>query len=259
PSPDSRCALRRRAARRPAPGRGRRAPRRPYGPDGDHRRQQGLRHPRRRRRLARPHPHLRAGGGAQRRQPRHLRPRRHPERAGRPAARQRPHIAAGGLSFSGVASVDVHTHDLSFTADTPLRLFKAPVGGPFADVTESMGMGSYRARGSSGGFSQFLIVADLRSESDVVEQKLDALDAAFAKGAAAIPTSVRNVLQGSLSAIRTAWDGGDVRGAITAAEGFAAAVKAAADAGSMPNVWRSARDLDNVAGNLRAAAGTLRF
>ncbi|HXT23042.1 MAG TPA: DUF6689 family protein [Thermoanaerobaculia bacterium] len=167
--------------------------------------------------------------------------------------------ATGGLSFSGVASVDVHTHDLSFTADTPLRLFKAPVGGPFADVTESMGMGSYRARGSSGGFSQFLIVADLRSESDVVEQKLDALDAAFAKGAAAIPTSVRNVLQGSLSAIRTAWDGGDVRGAITAAEGFAAAVKAAADAGSMPNVWRSARDLDNVAGNLRSAAGTLRF
>jgi len=27
----------------------------------------------------------------------------------------------------------------------------------------------------------------------------------------------------------------------------------------VPNVWRSARDLDNTAGNLRAAAGTLRF
>jgi len=167
--------------------------------------------------------------------------------------------AAGGLSFSGVAAVDVHTHDLSFTADSPLRLFKAPVGGAFADVTESMGMGSYRARGSSGGFSQFLIVADLRSESDVVEQKLDTLDAAFAKGAGVMPPSVRSVLQSSLSAIRTAWDGGDVRGAISAAETFAAAVKTAADGGSVPNVWRSARDLDNVAGNLRAAAGTLRF
>lgn len=167
--------------------------------------------------------------------------------------------ATGGLSFSGVTGVEVHTHDLSFTADSPLRLFKAPIGGPFADITESMGMGSYRARGSSGGFSQFLIVADLRSDSDVVERKLDALDAAFAKGAGAIPVSVRGVLQSSLGAIRTAWNGGDVRGAISAAETFAAAVKTAADAGSVPNVWRSARDLDNVAGNLRAAAGTLRF
>lgn len=167
--------------------------------------------------------------------------------------------ATGGLSFSGVTGVEVHTHDLSFTADSPLRLFKAPIGGPFADITESMGMGSYRARGSSGGFSQFLIVADLRSDSDVVERKLDALDAAFAKGAGAIPASVRGVLQSSLGAIRTAWNGGDVRGAISAAETFAAAVKTAADAGSVPNVWRSARDLDNVAGNLRAAAGTLRF
>ena len=120
-------------------------------------------------------------------------------------------------------------------------------------------MGSYRARGSSGGFSQFLIVADLRSDSDVVERKLDALDAAFAKGAGAIPASVRGVLQSSLGSIRTAWNGGDVRGAISAAESFAAAVKTAADAGSVPNVWRSARDLDNVAGNLRSAAGTLRF
>ena len=167
--------------------------------------------------------------------------------------------ASGGLSFAGITGVEVHTHDLSFTADSPLRLFKAPLGGPFADITESMGMGSYRARGSSGGFSQFLIVADLRADSDVVERKLDALDAAFAQGAAAIPPSLRSPLQSSLGAVRTAWNGGDVRGAIAAAEAFAAGVKAAADAGSVPNVWRSARDLDNVAGNLRAAAGTLRF
>lgn len=167
--------------------------------------------------------------------------------------------SSGGLSFSGVAAVEVHTHDLSFTADSPLRLFKAPIGGAFADVTESMGMGSYRARGSSGGFSQFLILADLRSDSAVVEQKLDQLDAAFARGAGAMPPAVRSVLQSSLGAIRSAWDGGDVRGAIAAAEDFAAAVKAAADAGSVPNVWRSARDLENVAGNLRAAAATLRF
>ncbi|HXT19659.1 MAG TPA: DUF6689 family protein [Thermoanaerobaculia bacterium] len=167
--------------------------------------------------------------------------------------------SSGGLSFSGITNVEVHTHDLSFVADSPLRLFKAPVGGAFTDVTESMGMGSYRARGSTGGFSQFLIVADLRDESSVVEQKLDRLDALFAASTSKIAPALRGDLQSALNTIRAAWNSGDVRAAITAAQTFSDAVKVAANAGSVPNVWRSARDLDNVAGNLRAAAGTLRF
>jgi len=167
--------------------------------------------------------------------------------------------AAGGLSFAGVAQVDVHTHDLAFVGDSPLRLFKAPVGGAFVDITESMGMGSYRARGSTGGFSQFLIIADLRGDADVVEAKLDLLDATFAAGSSSIAPAVRGNLQSSLNAIRAAWNSGDVRGAMTAATAFGDAVKTAANAGNVPNVWRSARDLQNVAGNLRAAAGTLRF
>ncbi len=120
-------------------------------------------------------------------------------------------------------------------------------------------MGSYRARGSTGGFSQFLIIADLRGDADVVEAKLDLLDATFAAGSSSIAPTVRGNLQSSLNAIRAAWNSGDVRGAMTAATSFGDAVKAAANAGNMPNVWRSARDLQNVAGNLRAAAGTLRF
>jgi hypothetical protein len=167
--------------------------------------------------------------------------------------------ASGGLSFSGLTSIEVHTHDLTFVADSPLRLFKAPVGGAFTDITESIGMGSYRARGSTGGFSQLLIIADLRADGDVVEAKLDQLDATFAAGAGTIPQPLRGELEAALAAIRAAWDGGDVRGAIAAATAFADAVKAAANAGNVPNVWRSARDLSNVAGNLRAAAGTLRF
>ena len=167
--------------------------------------------------------------------------------------------SSGGLSFSGLTSVEVHTHDLSFVADSPLRLFTAPAGGAFVDITESIGMGSYRARGSTGGFSELLIIADLRGDADVVEAKLDLLDATFAAGFASIAPAVRGELQSSLGAIRAAWDGGDVRGAVTAAASFGDAVKAAANAGHVPNVWRSARDLQNVAGNLRAAAGTLRF
>jgi hypothetical protein len=167
--------------------------------------------------------------------------------------------AAGGLSFSGLTTVDVHTHDLAFTADSPLRLFKAPAGGAFADITESIGMGSYRARGSTGGFSQFLIIADLRATSDVVEGKLDQLDGLLAANAGAIPAAVRSELEAQLADARADWNGGDVRGASDAVGGFADAVKTAANAGAIPNVWRSARDLTNVAGTLRAGAGTLRF
>ena len=167
--------------------------------------------------------------------------------------------SSGGLSFSGVYDIELHTHDLAFTADSPLRLFKAPVGGPFVDITQGIGMGSYRTRSTGGGMSQFLIVADLRPASAVAEQKLDALDALFAAHAAAIPAGVRSQLQALLADARGKWDDGDVRGAIAATGTFADSVKAAADAGAIPNVWRSTRDLANVAGQLRAAAGTLRF
>jgi hypothetical protein len=167
--------------------------------------------------------------------------------------------ASGGLSFSGVYSLELHTHDLIFTPDSPLRLFKAPLGGPFADVTGSIGMGSYRVRSTGSGFSQFLIIADLRPAAALVELKLDQLDALLASHAASIPGGVLSQLQAQLGAARAAWNGGDALAAITAVNTFSDAVKTAANAGAIPNVWRSARDIQNVAGSLRAAAATLRF
>jgi hypothetical protein len=166
--------------------------------------------------------------------------------------------AAGGLSFSGVATIDVHTHDLEFTADCPLRLYKAPLGGTFADITESMGMGSYRARGSTGGFSELLIVADLRSAATVVADKLDRLQALVETYGEAMPVELAEALEDQVGAIRAAWNAGDVRGAITEVNTFSSAVVATAG-NPLPNVWRSSRDLVNVAGDLRAAAATLRF
>jgi hypothetical protein len=166
--------------------------------------------------------------------------------------------ATGGLSFSGVAAIDVHTHNLSFTVDSPLRLYKAPAGGRFVDVTESMGMGSYRARGSIGGFSEFLIVVDLRPTDDAVEAKLDRLDTLLADFAELMPGELASVLAGQAGAIRAAWGAGDAMGAIDATNTFASAVQATAG-NPLPNVWRSSRDLTNVAGELRAAAATLRF
>jgi hypothetical protein len=165
----------------------------------------------------------------------------------------------GGLSFSGLASVSLHTEALSYVPNTPLRLFKASIGGPFVDVTETMGMGSYRARGSSGGFSQFLIIVDLRPTAVVVNQKLDQLDALVTANAASIPTATLAQLRSQLASARTHWNASDEAAAMADVDAFSATVKSAADAGTIPNVWRAARDLVDVGGKLRAAAGTLRF
>ena len=166
--------------------------------------------------------------------------------------------ASSGLSFSGVAAIDVHTHDLEFVPDCPLRLYKAPLGGTFVDITESMGQGSYRARGSTGGFSELLIVADLRPDAVAVEEKIDALDALLAAHAESIPDDLEAAFLDQAAVIRAAWNAGEVMAAIDAVNDFAAAVQATAG-NPLPNVWRSARDIANVAGDLRSAATTLRF
>jgi hypothetical protein len=166
--------------------------------------------------------------------------------------------ATGGLSFSGIAAVGFHTHNLSFTANTPLRLFKSSDGGPFEDVTETMGMGSYRARGTSPGFSEWLIVADVRPLNAVIAGKFNRLQGLLTEHEAAIAPAVHADLVDRLAAARASYQAGALVTAIQQVEGFAAAVQAHSG-GDIPDVWRSARDLTNVAGALRAAAGTLRF
>src|SRR3546814_18901939 len=55
-------------------------------------------------------------------------------------------------------SSDVCSSDLG----SDYRVLKAPIGGSFHDTTEEIAPGSVRARSRYGGFSQFLVVADLR-------------------------------------------------------------------------------------------------
>lgn len=165
---------------------------------------------------------------------------------------------SGGFSFSGIAELEIHTHDLSFTAGTPLRLFRAPVGGDFEAITAGVGTGSYRARGQVGDFSQFLIVADTRSNDSVVDAKFDRLEDLLDDFDSSITSSVAASLSGDLSAALSDWNADDPEAAIDDLESFQATV--VANSGSdIPDVWRSARDLTNMAGELRAAAETLIF
>jgi hypothetical protein len=166
--------------------------------------------------------------------------------------------ATGGLSFSGMTTIDVHTHALTFTAGCPLRLFSASLGGAFSDITQSMGMGSYRARGHTGGFSEFLVVADLRSVAAVADAKFAVLSTLLDELDAAMPAAVASELASLLAAAAASWAAGDPLAAIAELEAFDAVLRTASGS-DVPDVWRSARDLVNVGGELRAAAATLRF
>jgi hypothetical protein len=139
---------------------------------------------------------------------------------------------------------------------TPLRLFKSPDGGPFNDITEDVLPGSVRTRGRTGGFSDFLIVTDLRAHADVADDKYLFLVARLANPAIAPATRLR--LETLLASSRSAFDAADYAGARAALLDFESAVRTAAG-GAVPNRWRSARDLDNIAGDLLGESASLRF
>ena len=163
---------------------------------------------------------------------------------------------SGDFSFTNSYLLSVHTHNLSYAPGTPLRLFKAPLGGNFVDITEDVLPGSVDTRGREGGFSQFLIVADLRPNSVVAAGKFSALNTRIAN--AAMPTLLRSQLNATLASAQTAFNANDYVTAISYVDSFRSQVQAAAGT-DLANVWRAARDLDNTAGSLDGMASTLRF
>ena len=164
---------------------------------------------------------------------------------------------ARGLSFSGTVTVSLYTHDLEFLAASPLRLYSAPLGGSFKDVTSNHGAGSYRSDGTKGNFSEFIIVAETRTPMQASADKLADLRAMLNGYSANIDADIYNELSGLLSAAESAFAANSLVAAVTYAETFADTVE---DHGSaIPNVWGASHSLENIGGRLRAAAATLRF
>ncbi|GAB3357848.1 DUF6689 family protein [Lysobacter tyrosinilyticus] len=162
--------------------------------------------------------------------------------------------ATGGLSFRNTGRLEIHTHALPYAVGSSLRVFKAPLGGAFRDVTDEIAQGSVRARTTYGGFSQFLILIDARSTGAVIDEKIGWLR----DKVAALPLNERGAFNALLNQIDSAVDNGDYATAISAIDNFR--TRAANRAGQfIPNEWRALRDVDNQAGNLIAGANTLRF
>ena len=162
------------------------------------------------------------------------------------------------LSFSGTVAVSLHTHNLNLVPNIPLALHSASAGGAFRDITASEGIGSYRAGGTGGGFSEFVIVVDLRPISTVITGKFNAAQALLNTHADLIAPGVLDNLQGLLTQARTFFLLGQMQAAIGQVTAFSALVRAHSGA-DIPDVWRAHDPRVNVAGYLRAAADTLKF
>ena len=174
--------------------------------------------------------------------------------------------AAGALTFTGVTSIEVDTAPLLglLNLGSSLRIFAAPLGGSFEDITYSIQRStgpqarSYRAIGTRGGFSEFLVLVDLTPLNMAIGTKLNRLDQILAANAGAIPDAVEAELASELAAARSHALAGDDDAAIQDLDAFIATVEQHSGT-DIPDVWRSTHDLVNVAGLLRAGAETLQF
>ena len=162
---------------------------------------------------------------------------------------------SGSLSFINTYAFEVHTHDLTYTTDSPYRLFKAPLGGNFYDITNDVLEGSVRARGRGPAFSQFLVVSDVRSTCGVALGKIVELDLRIL--AAAISDGLRGDLLALLTKVQTLLFI-DLDAAIASLDALIADIDAHAGT-DIANVWRAERDLVNDAGEMNTQAKTLRF
>ncbi len=160
----------------------------------------------------------------------------------------------GGLSFRRVVHVELHTHALVYTAGSRYRLLKAPLGGSFRDITGSVTAGSVRTRGTTGGFSQFLVVLDARPTLDVISGKLARLRAEVSK----LPALEAAPLQAQLDAVEAGLGDERYADAIGAAEAMRQRVSARAGL-AIPQEWHALRDRDNISGELLAGLDSLVF
>lgn len=160
----------------------------------------------------------------------------------------------GGLSFHRTVRVEVHTHALAYTAGSDYRLLKAPIGGNFRDITDEVAPGSVRARGTTGGFSQFLVLADLRPSADVIAAKLAWMRARVDELAAA----EQPAFDAYLDTVETSVASADYSNALATLDLLRQ--RAAERAGQqLRDEWRAKHDKVNQAGELIAGASTLKF
>ena len=164
---------------------------------------------------------------------------------------------ASQLSFSDTVTIELHTHNLEYASGSRLRLFRSSNGGAFQDITVAVEPGSVRTRGRTGGFSEFMVLLDLRPTSQVVGQKFDRVSSRLAD-ASGLSLTERASLQAALQDARNATAAGQPALAIAELDEFDALVRQLSGT-ALPNRWSPANPAGNIAGDLQAGVATLRF
>jgi hypothetical protein len=111
-----------------------------------------------------------------------------------------------------------------------------------------------RTRGTTPGWSQFIVVADLRPSANVILAKYSYLRTQ----AAVLPDLEKAPLLALLDESEAALGAGDFATASAKLEEFRARVSQRAGT-FIPDVWKATRDVTNTAGELLAGADTLAF
>lgn len=162
--------------------------------------------------------------------------------------------AGGGLSFRRSGRFELHTHALAYSLGSNYRVLKAPVGGKFRDTTEEIAQGSVRARSRYGGFSQFLVVSDLRQSGAVISEKI----ASLRTRVSTLPSAEQPAFTADLDAVDSALAKSDYTNAITAVD-LISQRALERDGHGLLDEWRATRDADNQVGELLAGAASLKF
>ena len=163
-----------------------------------------------------------------------------------------------GFGFEGPAMIEVYTKAIHYDPAIPMRLFTSHAGGTFEDITTLTSSGSYRARGNTGRFSDFIILLDNRDDSVVMNDKLQKLTNIISENQNALSPVIYSLIDTSITNISRAVSVADYSTAMVMVDRAISLVESADDA-DIPNVWRSSGDIANVQGELLSGLKTLRY
>ena len=165
---------------------------------------------------------------------------------------------AKGFAFSGEAKIELYTKSLHYTQGTPLRLFHAHGDETFQDITLMTGSGSYRVRGSTGQFSDFVVLADLRDNLDVINIKLSDLQDFTDRVRQKLSFEAETQLVDLVEEVSSSLNQSDYAQVKIALNELINLIES--DNGTLyPDVCRSSDDITNVRGRLLSLTQTLRY
>ncbi|MGS2719570.1 DUF6689 family protein [Paraglaciecola aestuariivivens] len=166
--------------------------------------------------------------------------------------------ADSGFGFEGLATVEIYTKAVDYSAAMPARLFRSHDNQDFEDITTMISAGSIRARGSTGSFSDFMILLDERSHPAKINDTYAQLNQLLSANSDLISSALSASLQTSFDSLQLALLTNDYTTALVVTDQLISVLENASNE-QLSTVWRSSNDLVNMQGELLTRLKTLRY